>query len=152
MPVTKDEQLLLSNYEVLQLVLQANSDLKSTRSNKSRQNNQQSHLATILYESVKFLEESPCNLIKDESVVRSLMEGLKQYELTKSEKLEIINHLPSSLVELQLLIEDNEERLTEEQLSSILELICSHVYEETDVDGTVEAEMEETVETKVEDQ
>lgn len=146
MPVTRDEQLLLSNYEVLQLVLQANTDLKSARSNKSRQNNHQSHLATILYESVKFLEESPCNLIKDDSVVRSIMEGLKQYELTKSEKLEILNHLPSSLVELQLLIEDNEERLTEEQLSSILELVSSHVYEE--------AEMEETEETEemVEDQ
>lgn len=143
MPVTQDKVLLMSNYEVLQLLRQANADFKKNRPKDWK--GKKSNLATILYESLKYLEDGPCNIIEKDETVTSMLNELKQFELTKSEKLELINHLPSSLVELQLLIEENEERLTEEQMSTILEVISSKCHQ-------LESPMEEEEAVKEEDE
>ena len=147
MPVTQDKITLLSNYEVLQLLRQVNTEFKKNRPKDWRA--QKSNLATILYESVKYLEDGPCNNIEDDQVITAILNELKEYELTKSEKLELINHLPSSLVELQLLIEDNEERLTEDQLSNIVEIISSKCHQlESQMEDDEEDENENQVEIK----
>lgn len=140
MPVTQDKMLLMSNFEILQLLKQVNNNFKQNRPKDWRV--QKSNLATILYESVKYLEDGPCNNIDNDETVAAILNDLKEYELTKSEKLELINHLPSSLVELQLLIEENEERFTEEQMSNILEIISSKCHQleaqDEDEDGDEE--------------
>jgi len=51
----------------------------------------------------------------------------KGFRLTKSEKLEIINQRPNNIVELQLVIEESEERFSEEAMNQLLELIVAHV-------------------------
>lgn len=135
----KEPSKLLSNYEILKLVRHV------TAENKNRPKNsrsQKSNFATILYESVKYLEDQPCNNIVNDETVEYILNELKQFELTKSEKLELINHLPNSLVELQLLIEENEERFTEEQMSQILHIFSSkmnlHESQQEEIDDNLE--------------
>jgi hypothetical protein len=84
------------------------------------------HLPTIVYESLRYLEKTACKnqsslVVSD--FLRKLDEKKSDFQLTKVEKLLILNHCPSSAVELQCLIEDSEERFSVEQMDSLLELI-----------------------------
>lgn len=120
MQVASDSVLLLSNAEVLDLLKEVGS-----RGKKSKKS--QSNTATILYETMKYLEETPAASIPHVDMIRDLCLKLKSFQLTKSEKLEIINHLPTSLVELQLVIEESEERFTEDQMNEMLNIITGFV-------------------------
>lgn len=116
MQVVSDSILLLSNAEVLHLLREVSS--KGKKCKKA-----QSNTATILYESIKYLEDTPAAMIPHADMIRDITLKLRPFNLTKSEKLEIINHLPTSLVELQLLVEESEERFTEEQMNEMLNII-----------------------------
>ena len=48
-----------------------------------------------------------------------------EVNLTKIEKLQLINQKPSSAVELQYIIEDSEERFTLEQMDDLLEFVIT---------------------------
>ena len=54
--------------------------------------------------------------------------------LSKNEVVQLINHRPVSAVEIQLLLEGSEERLTESQVDDILEIVSqtlpNHIQEE----------------------
>lgn len=50
------------------------------------------------------------------------MQAVKQFNLTKSECLMMINDPPSSALHIQLQIEDSEERLTEDQVNEIIRI------------------------------
>ena len=117
MQVASQSVLLLSNAEVLDLLKKVSS--KSSKQSKKAQSN----TATILYESMKYLEDTPAAAIPQVHMIRDIALKLKPFNLTKSEKLEIINHLPTSLVELQLVVEESEERFTEEQMNEMLNII-----------------------------
>ncbi|KAI1287617.1 DNA-directed RNA polymerase III subunit RPC9 [Halotydeus destructor] len=130
MEVLNDNDALLSNNEVLNL-------LREPRSKKDEPKN----LATIRYETVKYLEDLPCKYQNNE-IVRNFLIQFKEkgFRLTKAEKLEILNHRPASTVELQLLIEESEERFSEEAMNHMLELIQLTLPSENESE---EAHMEE---------
>lgn len=111
MEILKSGEVLLSNYEVLEILKQVK---KNNRNSKI--------LATIAYETRRYLEETPANRETNASV-QTLLQKLKEFRLTKAEKLSILNNRPSNLIELEILIEENEERFSTETMNQLLEII-----------------------------
>jgi DNA-directed RNA polymerase subunit F len=146
MEVVKTPEILLSNYEVLSLLKEVNTSSKKEK----KQHTFRSNLATIVYETTKYLEDSNAAQIKDDETFRDLLLRLKEFNLTKSEKLDIVNHLPTSLVELQLMIEDSEERFTEEAMQDILDIVSSFINQELERQPDQD-EMQEESDMKEED-
>lgn len=116
MEVVGENVAMLSNYEVLSLL----KDLRKVA-------NQPKSIATISYEAIKYLEQMPC---KDQSpeVIKSFMTALLPYNFTKAEKLQLLNLRPSSVVELQLILEELDERLkSEDEIEKLLEIIQTNI-------------------------
>jgi len=102
---------LISNLEVMQL-LQERKDARSQGETNS--NN------TKTFQNRDWIEKSVLEYVKTSPVggsdvkakdISKLVERLRtEYGLTNAETLQILNHLPTSLVEVHLLIEDIEKR------------------------------------------
>ncbi|KAH1178844.1 hypothetical protein KIL84_000175, partial [Mauremys mutica] len=107
-------------------VFQLLTDLKQQRkdSGKHKQSSGQQNLNTIMYETLKYISKTPCRFQSPE-IVRDFLKAMKGHKLTKAEKLQLLNHRPMSAVEIQLMVEESEERLTEEQIESLLQTVSS---------------------------
>ena len=121
MEVKSEKHAMLSNFEVLGLL----KDIQSGNGQK-KPNKFQTNLATITYETIKSLEDRPC-AHHTPAGLTAAMKALGPYGLTAAEKLQLINLCPSSAVEIQLIVEESEERLTEAQIEEILDLLASHI-------------------------
>ena len=55
------------------------------------------------------------------------MHAMKDFELTKAEKLQLLNNRPTSMVEMYLMVEETEERMTEEQMGQLMNAIVTHL-------------------------
>jgi len=69
----------------------------------------------------------------DESVTKFLT-AIRDYQLTKVEKLMILNSRPTSFAALHVLIEEHEDRFSMEQMNQLLEYVreCFPVPEQQD--------------------
>ena len=107
---------LLSNQEVLELLKEAKERHKfSTRGSQNHN--------TLVYETSKYLEETPAAAQSREDII-NLTKALKKYKLTCAEIMQIVNLRPKQALEVQLILEECEERFTEEQLDELVETIC----------------------------
>lgn len=119
---------LLSNREVL--------DLLTNKIISKKQTN----LATILYETISYLESSPaanCSLTNMATFLELIKE--RKYNLSKMEKIQIVNLQPQNETELHLIVDNIEEKLTDQQRNDLLELIQTtlnkpHIKQEEDSD------------------
>lgn len=134
MEVVDECSAMLSNHEVYSLL----QDIQSGKNGQKQPNKYLNQLATITYSTLKHLETTPCKTQSAE-VIGNFMKALEPFNLTKSEKLQMLNQRPTSAVEIQLIIEESEERLTEEQIEELLQTVALHLPE-----GQTEAESMQT--------
>ena len=125
MEVVDECSSMLSNYEVYSLL----QDIKLGKNGQKQPNKYLNQLATITYSTLKYLEGTPCKFHSAENI-ENFMKALKPFNLTKSEKLQLLNQKPTSAVEIQLIIEESEERLTEEQIGQLLDILATHLQED----------------------
>ena len=125
MEVVDECSSMLSNHEVFSLL----EDIKSGKNGQKPPNKFLNQLATITYSTLKYLEGTPCKAQSAETI-HNFLKALVPFNLTKSEKLQLLNQRPTSAVEIQLIIEESEERLTEEQIDELLEIIGTHLPED----------------------
>uniref|UniRef100_A0A146MAR1 DNA-directed RNA polymerase III subunit RPC9 n=1 Tax=Lygus hesperus TaxID=30085 RepID=A0A146MAR1_LYGHE len=116
MEVKQTEVAALCNLEVLNLL----NEIKDTSVNNSSTGKQ---LATILYEASQHLQNS-CGS-QTPSDVRNLLGALLSFpvKLTHNEKLMIVNTPPKTSLELSLIVHNYDERMTEEQIEELIEII-----------------------------
>ncbi|TGZ54950.1 DNA-directed RNA polymerase III subunit RPC9-like [Temnothorax longispinosus] len=113
---------LLSNYEVLNI-------LQNTKSYKKQMN----QLATITYQTIKYLEDTPCKKQNPEKI-REFLKAMEPIKLTKAEKLTLLNLCPTTSVEIQLMVEESEERLSEEEVKTVLQIVANVRGDEQDAE------------------
>eukprot|EP00199_Chlamydomonas_sp_CCMP681_P004805 CAMPEP_0119106998 /NCGR_PEP_ID=MMETSP1180-20130426/7891_1 /TAXON_ID=3052 ORGANISM="Chlamydomonas cf sp, Strain CCMP681" /NCGR_SAMPLE_ID=MMETSP1180 /ASSEMBLY_ACC=CAM_ASM_000741 /LENGTH=111 /DNA_ID=CAMNT_0007092419 /DNA_START=73 /DNA_END=408 /DNA_ORIENTATION=- len=65
--------------------------------------------------------------IRHAAALREFIDMLKPFNLTRTEALSIINTCPTSMVEVFLLVDRCDTRLTEEQMEAILDLVAMHL-------------------------
>ncbi|KAH8276737.1 hypothetical protein KR044_002707, partial [Drosophila immigrans] len=106
----------VTNLEVMQILLQ----IKSTKKKFGMRN-----LATVTYEALQYLEESPCKTQTRESITNYLRD-LATYKLKPHEVLQMVNDPPTSALHTQLLIDDNKAPLTDEENEAIIQLTHKH--------------------------
>ncbi|XP_074528381.1 DNA-directed RNA polymerase III subunit RPC9 [Halichoeres trimaculatus] len=137
MEVKNSSAAMLSNYEVFKLL----TDLKEQRkdSGKNKHSVGQQNLNTIMYETLKYLSKTPCSRQSPE-IVKEFLNTMMPHKLTKAEKLMILNHRPQTAVEMQLLVEESEERLSEEQIEELIQIVSEALPGDPEQEN---AEMEE---------
>lgn len=139
---------LISNYEVLKLLEESQEAQKQVQKLDPSVEYPE-HLRTIQFELTEYLKETPCSTQTSEQLA-NFLEFMSRYELTKAEKLQILNLRPRSTVEIYLIIEECEERFTEEDLEEMLNNIITtlprdddYVEEEGEEEGEEDAMDEE---------
>jgi hypothetical protein len=117
MDVINDNVALLSNYEVFSVLR----ELYLHR----RPDSGLQQLATVSYETLRYLETTPCRRQSPESLT-AFARNVAPFDLTKAERLQLLNHRPTSMVVLSLLVEEIEERLTtDEQVNELLNVVTT---------------------------
>ncbi|XP_072301593.1 DNA-directed RNA polymerase III subunit RPC9 [Eucyclogobius newberryi] len=134
---------MLSNFEIFKLL----TDLKEQRkdSGKNKHSVGQQNLNTIMYETLKYLSKTPCSRQSPE-IVKEFLTTMMPHKLTKAEKLQVLNHRPQTAVEIQLMVEESEERLSEEQIEELIQTIAEILPGDPEQENKTPAEMEEAAE------
>ncbi|KAF8333572.1 RNA polymerase Rpb4-domain-containing protein [Cantharellus anzutake] len=151
MEVVKSRSALLSNFEVLNLLKELETEqqvharaalVKKEGDESEHQTNTIEALGPSLVrtcepsnlrdhsgiepriQAIQYLSTSPLLTARqDETQVARLLQALQPYALTKIEKLQIINIAPLRPVELYVIIEEFEERFTSQDMDSILDIV-----------------------------
>lgn len=147
MEVLNQRAALLSNYEVLNLLKELESDhLARTKTALRIKKEEEAagsyvprtqapseeiceNLRTVEVETIQYLSaEYQPTASQSEAGISQLTNALSAYELTKAEKLQIVNLAPTEPVELYVIVEELEDRLGD-QMEDILSKVRSSLSE-----------------------
>ncbi|KAK3344078.1 RNA polymerase Rpb4-domain-containing protein [Lasiosphaeria hispida] len=129
MKIIESQSAVLSNYEVYQHIVEQQA--KNKRANRRLPGN----LATLMTEVVSYLRQKPGPLQNQEetgafnpAAVQLLIEKLRRAnlrsELAKGEVLAILNLRPNCTAQLTAMVDDMEDRYTEEEQNKIIDIIA----------------------------
>ncbi|KAJ3223238.1 hypothetical protein HK099_001373 [Clydaea vesicula] len=107
----------MSNFDVYNIIREE-SDKSKEIGRVIRNPTELQDLFTVEFEVLQYFKDSTC-LKVTKGKAEKVINYLNQFNLTKAEKIQILNNLPTSLVVISLLIDDVGERFTEEQLNEI---------------------------------
>ncbi|KAH8831452.1 RNA polymerase Rpb4-domain-containing protein [Flagelloscypha sp. PMI_526] len=164
MQIINSRAALLSNYEVLELLKEQEADhlarqRTALRVKKEEEQNEagpssrnvlpggrdptalpeiSENMRTLQVEAIAYLsaDHQPTALQTPEGITE-LTKQLQPFELTKAEKLQIVNLAPRSTVELYVIVEESEDRFGEDGMNSILALVNASLSEATTTTTTV---------------
>eukprot|EP00123_Amoebidium_parasiticum_P004034 comp15333_c0_seq1/m.12185 comp15333_c0_seq1/g.12185 ORF comp15333_c0_seq1/g.12185 comp15333_c0_seq1/m.12185 type:complete len:145 (-) comp15333_c0_seq1:207-641(-) len=137
MNVINPRSSLLSNFEVYEMLKNENYTASATKKEnkkhpKAKGDQQEKkvspNVVTITYEVIKYLEETPAAQQTADSI-EGMLAALQKYNLTRPEKLMIINLGVSTIVDLHVILEECEERLSEEHIAEIIDIVKSYTPE-----------------------
>lgn len=119
MEILDPNAALISNWEILHHL---QSQKAKRFSNTSQKAKAQENLRTLEFEIIQYLQDPACSKCSKHSKqqITLFLSQFKDIPLKKAEKLQILNMHPQSLLDLHLIIEECEERFTEEQLNDML--------------------------------
>jgi DNA-directed RNA polymerase subunit F len=111
----------LSNFEVYKYFseIKESSSRNEERASALKYNK---HLSTIVYEALQYFKKTACTVQTEEGIAE-FVRRIQPFGLTKLEQLSLINTRPSLPVDIQALIEESEERLTEDQVDEIIQIV-----------------------------
>ncbi|PVU92491.1 hypothetical protein BB561_003798 [Smittium simulii] len=149
MKVLEAQSALLSNYEVLELILsekkkvldsidnqsttqvQPNGNSLSVQDSKNKHSDshaklqQPANLLTIEHELLQYLQDENLKINTQSAVkVGTFLTNIQKFKLTKAEKLQLLNLAPEKQVDLYLVIEEPEERFTSEEISELINIVA----------------------------
>ncbi|CAD6442212.1 34a7413f-76c0-498e-bef9-158266d19e0a [Sclerotinia trifoliorum] len=112
MKILEAQSATLTNFEVY-------THLKDIQTKHRTGGRRPGNLDNVMKELIQYLEEAPSPLAQKpcpykEDTIRNLLEQLRPYDLTKAEILMIINHRPTSMENLNIIIEELELRFPDE--------------------------------------
>ncbi|XP_011164523.1 DNA-directed RNA polymerase III subunit RPC9 [Solenopsis invicta] len=111
---------LLSNHEVLDIL----QNMKSIKSCKNKSD--MTPLATISYQTIKYFTDEKMAFVKQSpQKIQEFLKAMEPFKLTKAEKLTLLNLCPTTQLEIQLMVEESEERLTDEEVETLLQIIAN---------------------------
>ncbi|TDL19712.1 hypothetical protein BD410DRAFT_841870 [Rickenella mellea] len=147
MEVISARSALLSNFEVLTLLRELESDQlartktalrikkEEEQSGEPIRNYQQpeegvsENLRTVEFEAIQYLTADYQPLHgQNEASIQKLVKDLEPYELTKAEKLQIVNLAPTETVELYVIVEELEDRLGDKTVE-VLDIVRKSLLE-----------------------
>ncbi|VDN85544.1 unnamed protein product [Brugia pahangi] len=85
-------------------------------------------IGTVIYETCKYLQETPAVTQKNADI-EQFIRAVTPFKLTGVEILQLINLRPITAIEIQLIVEECEERLNEEQIDSLIAIIQENLPE-----------------------
>ncbi|PIL35141.1 hypothetical protein GSI_02930 [Ganoderma sinense ZZ0214-1] len=156
MEVLNQRSALLSNYEVLTLLRELESDhLARTKTalrikkeeeaaglfpkHQAQPDDVCENLRTVEVEAIQYLsaDYQPTASQSPEGIAK-LTRSLAQWDLTKAEKLQVVNLAPTEAVELYVIVEELEDRLGD-QMEDILNTVKESLHERAaPVNGTAD--------------
>ncbi|XP_047021403.1 DNA-directed RNA polymerase III subunit RPC9-like isoform X2 [Helicoverpa zea] len=96
--------------------------LQQLKDSTQKKHKREGSLATVTYETVHYLQDTDCKKQTAQSI-QSFLEAMKKFKLTKTEKLMMVNTPPRTELEIQLIVQESEERLSEDEVRQIIELV-----------------------------
>lgn len=125
MKVETEREKLLSNFEVFEHLKEIQLDNHWQATDKKFKRSFNPDLEAITRDLTSYLSKTQAQTQSTDSLVQA-MGKLAQFDLEKIEKLQIINSTPYSLVTLYAIIEECDQRFTEDESNQILEIVQEH--------------------------
>lgn len=118
MDVTDSRCTLLTNAEVYEI-------LKGAKAKQGRQTKASQNHNTIVYETLKYLNTTP-SATQNKSKMVPFLKDIAKFKLTAAETMQIINLRPEHPIEVQLVVEECEERLSEEEVLELINIVVEY--------------------------